>query len=87
MRKKLAALLRDCEKKFQDHPAFAFCDEEEVRQVSFREFLEDVENRRAVYREIGRRESDCGPGTPTGGSSRQLPCCWRGRRWCCWTQT
>lgn len=52
MRKKLAALLRDCEKKFQDHPAFAFCDEEEVRQVSFREFLEDVENRRAVYREI-----------------------------------
>ena len=48
MRKKLAALLRDCEKKFQDHPAFAFCDEEEVRQVSSREFLEDVENRRAV---------------------------------------
>lgn len=50
--KKTAALLRDCEKNFQDHPAFAYCDEEEVRQVSFREFLEDVKNRRAVYREI-----------------------------------
>ena len=51
MSEKLAALLSACEKKFQDHPPFAFCGEE-VRQVSFGEFLQDVNDRRSVYRRI-----------------------------------
>ena len=52
MSKRLAALLSACEKKFQNSPAFMFCEGEEVRRISFRKFLEDVENKRAGYRKI-----------------------------------
>ena len=52
MESKLEQLLRECEENYKTQPVFLYREEEEIRQISYARFWEDVQKRKAYYRSL-----------------------------------